>query len=380
MGTEEYIKYSVDTDNRSALEKAEGLYHKALLYDSTFAKAYVGLAIVYWEKHYWHEFFKENFMDSVLAMTNIAISLDNQLSQAYTVRGNYYSLTGNPEKALEEFDRAIKINPNDWMAYKSKGDLYGGDDMLKSIENFQIASALNRGPQLPGLLKSLAWAYFNAGFIDKQYYYDKEALKLDGDSVSYYGQLSVSEYWSGNYKKSLELALKAFKIDSTSYMNLVSYNYYMLGQNKESLKYAQIYVEQLKKNGIISIQGAHRIGYAYWLNGYNDEATYYFDKQLEYCFGMIKSDRPTAQKKVVYYDIAAVYAFKGDKGKAYKNLRIFNERPRMTFWMAGLIRHDPLFDSVRNEPEFQAIVSDVETKYQREHERVRKWVEEHRML
>ena len=32
----------------------------------------------------------------------------------------------------------------------------------------------------------------------------------------------------------------------------------------------------------------------------------------------------------------------------------------------------PLFDNIRNEPEFQKIVADAEAKYQKEHERVGK--------
>jgi hypothetical protein len=31
---------------------------------------------------------------------------------------------------------------------------------------------------------------------------------------------------------------------------------------------------------------------------------------------------------------------------------------------------------IRNEPEFQQIANDVEAKYQAEHEKVRKWLEE----
>ena len=38
-------------------------------------------------------------------------------------------------------------------------------------------------------------------------------------------------------------------------------------------------------------------------------------------------------------------------------------------------KDDPLFNSIRNEPEFQQIVKDIEAKYQAEHERVRKWLE-----
>jgi len=40
----------------------------------------------------------------------------------------------------------------------------------------------------------------------------------------------------------------------------------------------------------------------------------------------------------------------------------------------------PIFNSIRDEPEFQQIARDVEAKYQAEHERVRKWLEENDML
>jgi len=49
-------------------------------------------------------------------------------------------------------------------------------------------------------------------------------------------------------------------------------------------------------------------------------------------------------------------------------------------WIVMLIKTDPLFNSIRNEPEFQQIVKDIESKYQAEHERVRKWLQENKML
>jgi hypothetical protein len=63
------------------------------------------------------------------------------------------------------------------------------------------------------------------------------------------------------------------------------------------------------------------------------------------------------------------------------NLKIYNQRQEPEgLWMVSLIKTDPLFDSIRNEPEFQQIVRDVETRYQAEHERVKKWLEEQGML
>ena len=48
--------------------------------------------------------------------------------------------------------------------------------------------------------------------------------------------------------------------------------------------------------------------------------------------------------------------------------------------MVTWIKTDPLFNNIRNEPEFQQIVKDVEAKYQAEHDRVRQWLEENDML
>jgi hypothetical protein len=48
--------------------------------------------------------------------------------------------------------------------------------------------------------------------------------------------------------------------------------------------------------------------------------------------------------------------------------------------VSTLFKIDPLFDNIREEPIFQQIVRDVESKYQAEHERVRQWLEENDML
>ncbi len=372
MGREEYIKGS--------LKKAEDFLHKSLKYDSTFAQAYSGLARVYWQKHYLKEYFSENFMDSVLILANIALSFDDHLSEPHTLKGIYYREIGKPEQAVEEYDKAIKLNPNDWMAYYDKGNFYYFNDLVNNIDNYQKAASLNRGAELPFLLGAIGDAYFHAGFPDKanQYFLDK--LKLDGDSLSYFSQLSSDENSINNFKKSIEFAEKGCAIDSTALLRIIGGNYANLGQYKESLKYFKKWLEILKAQGEFdynAINNLHRIGYAYWQNGYKEEAEYYFKEQIKNCDRAIKLSRPyVGQILYSYYDLAGVYAFMGEKDKAYKNLRIFNQIQRVPLWMSMLIKTDPLFNSIRNEPEFQQISKDIEAKYQAEHERVRKWLEE----
>jgi tetratricopeptide (TPR) repeat protein len=202
--------------------------------------------------------------------------------------------------------------------------------------------------------------------------------------------LSSNEIYLDNPEKAIELYNKAFAIDSTTtYVDVMNYvffgNYdlaatFMLFDQEESLDYAEKYLEVVKIHGEYGLANMHRVGYAYWLSGYKDEAAYYFDKQVAFCINQNHLGRTWSEQLFTYYDLAGIYAFRGEKEKAYKNLRIFKQRKIMHQWMVWNIKNDPLFDKIRDEPEFQQIVKDVEAKYQAEHERVRLWLEENEMM
>jgi TolB-like protein/Tfp pilus assembly protein PilF len=384
-GREEHWKYILYNDSAS-LKDAEGYYYKALEYDSTFAQAYTGLAWVYWNKNIWKEYFLQNFMDSVLSLSNRALSYDDKLSEAYIFRGLYFKENGELDLALAEYNKAIKYNPNDWWGYVERGSLYYNlDDLVNVVDNFYRAVELNRGQQLRLLLRIFGSALCDAGFPEKNKIYLKEAVKLDGDSLNYYYRLGGTElHYIGNFKDALEYLQKAYALDSNNIGILkdIGYTYMFLHQYSKSLEY---YKKGFKRSkdplGIEMMNEMHRIGYSYWQMGYKVEAKYYFNKQIEYCNRSIEAGRYLEGSTGVYYDLAGVYAFIGDKDKAYVNLRIFNQKNKNhSLWIVTLIKNDPLFDSIRNEEEFQQIVSDIEAKYQAEHERVRIWLEENDML
>jgi hypothetical protein len=52
------------------------------------------------------------------------------------------------------------------------------------------------------------------------------------------------------------------------------------------------------------------------------------------------------------------------KGKAFENLRIWNRIHVYSLYMVTLVKNDPLFNNIRNEPEFQQIANYIEAKYQ----------------
>jgi TolB-like protein/Tfp pilus assembly protein PilF len=381
-GREELVKYWINGNNREALEQAEYHYRKALEYDSTFAKAYTGMAIIYWSKHYYEEYFSKNFLDSVLILANIALSYDNQLSEAYIVRGQYYNEIGKSDESLKEFDKAIQLNPNDWMAYMSRGELYSGNDLVKSLENDHKAISLNRDSKLPVLFRNISWVYSGAGFREKAEYYNKEALKLDRDSLSFYETLSFIEETNGNYTKALDLYKRVYALDTSRVEILwkIGNIYVFLEKYDEALDWFKKFLKHPEYLGYVSIIGYNRIGLAFWKNGFKDEARFYFNKHVNLLTRVDELGRTTSDPFSNAYDIAGVYAFLGEKEKAYEKLRLASKRQTQGLYVAIYVKNDALVESYKFDPIFQQYFRDVESKYQAEHERVRKWLEKNGML
>jgi TolB-like protein/Tfp pilus assembly protein PilF len=364
----------LNPSTQQSIEKAEKMYKEAVKYDSTFALAYTGLAGIYWRKNYYKEYFSENFLDSVLRLADKALSFDDQLPDGYYIRGMYYGEAGINKQAVENFDKALKLNPNYWLAFYGKG--YYCEDYLEALKNFKEAASRNLGSGLSDIFKYISFKLSSTGFSELAKKYALETVKLEPDSAKYYFWLWMYEF---DYKGCFEFYKKRYLIDTSDLISLdfLGEYYEHTGQFKEDLKFREKWLDELKVEGIARINSMQRVGYAFWKNGFKDSADYYFNKQIEYCNVGIKLDRPYS---TTYYDLAGVYAFKGDKIKAYENLKRYNQRPKINLWLVRYFTYDPLFDSIRNEPEFKDIVKDMDAKYQAEHERVRKWLEEKGML
>jgi Flp pilus assembly protein TadD len=389
-GRDEHIKYRLDNSNIGALVEAVNFYNKALRIDSTFARAYAGLAIAYVDKNSFSKtsYFSKNYLDSTLILADRALKFDNQLAEAYYARSAYYFFTGKTEQATREGYKALDYNPNYWEIYRAASIMFLNDinnlDIVKGIESLHKAVNINRGKELPFLLRDLGLAYiWNAGFPEKGNYYNIEALKLDNDSASYFNFLAKNEWLKGNFKGAIVYYSKCYRIDNNNkeYSFLMGECNMFAGIEKESLKYYKEYDERLKVSGELRLGGLHRIGYAYWKNGFKKESEYYFGEQKKQCEESIKKNLAYANMTLgAYYDLAGVSAFMGEKEKALQNLREWSKIPVCPLWWLTLLKNDPLFDNIKNEPGFLQIVKEMESKYQLEHERIKKWLIEHGMM
>jgi TolB-like protein len=393
-GNEEYSKgaraFVLDNNspNSDALNRAEDLYRQALEYDPEYAQAYVGLAKVYWHKHYGEEYLSENRLDSVVILADMALSYDNNLAEAYSLRGDYYTEKADYDKAIREYEKTLEINPNYWQAYSGLADLYESLlDPINCLENITNALKLNHDPkERRPLLSRMALRYGSwFGFYDKSIEYYKEALKLDDDSMRYYGSVANIALWNEKYSETLQLYKRMQELNpgNNNLNQSIGNIFYILGQKETSVEWYKKYISGLDTlEPSTNVSQQHRVGFAYLVAGHKEKTEEYFELQKKYCEESINLNTIYGQWGNAYYDLACVFAIRGDKQNAYKNLHLYNDKigDSGVFMIIWHLKTDPFLESIRNEPEFQDIYHEIEAKYNNTHDKVRKWLEEQGML
>ena len=358
------------------LKKAQQHFQKALELDSTFALAYTGLASVSYWKYYWKTFMSENFMDSALIYANKALVFDPQCAEAYLYRAKVYSQFSKKEEALKEVDEAIQLNPNDYKAYKLRSEIFRYvQDYLGVISNHYEAMLRNHAS--PDYLRVFCNILVNSGYPDLGRKYLQQALELDGDSASHLRWLATVEYSDGNFENAYQIAKKNsdYYKDVTRFNALADYCL-MTGRIEEAYTINLKMMESLKESGEMDMFVPKDFAYCLLQKGRTKEAEVYINQTIQNYLEIIKLGRGHEDLYSAQFDMAEIYAFSGDKEKAYQCLDIAINQPLYPKWWVILYKYVPYFDSIRDEPRFQNILKKVEVKYQINHERVGKWLKE----
>jgi TolB-like protein/class 3 adenylate cyclase len=372
-------------NDREALEEAIKLYRRALELDSTYAQAYTGLALAYWNRYGEETFFEEDYLDSIMVLADKALSFDDQLEEAYYVKYVYdRHAKGNFQAAINNLEIALQINPNftwafEFGAYTYIDDL---DNYLQGIKNLHKAASLDHSFRLPRILYNLSSAYGNTGFFNEQAYYFQEAFKLSADSIRKYRYLANRAMISNNYETDTEMLLRIYDLDSTDHdiIGSIIHAYNILGNDTEAYRYSMKMIELFESGKILNLNSRNRIGYTLMSIGKNEEGKKYLDEQIQYCLESIRLNRRYAKTKLAHYDLAGIYAYLGDIEKAYQYLEEFNRKNFYPLWLIETIKIDPLFSAINEDERFQAILQNMDFKYKKEHERIETWLKEQNML
>jgi adenylate cyclase len=156
--------------------KARQLFQKAIELDPNFASAYAGLAKVrMWAVNFGFTEFPNIVLQEALDLAKKAVQLDDSNASARAELGYIYMRFGEYDIAKSELQKAIDLNPNDWISFRRMGAvlLYSGHPD-ESLEWFM--KRLEFDPYIaPGTYMNIGIAHYLKGDDENAIYWLKEA-------------------------------------------------------------------------------------------------------------------------------------------------------------------------------------------------------------
>ncbi len=329
--------------------KLYGDYQKTLLLcdhvlelDSAMAEGYVLKAKTLLFK-YNKGYTVPGLLDSIMSIGQKALALDNNSVDALIILASYYQNRGD-QKSTELFlQKGHAISPNNFEVNWELGKYYTVLDPEKSIRFLRKSLRLNPlSVWTPWVYQNLGNTYLTICDFEKAEFFFKKTIELSSNS-------SATAFAIFGLAVTYQRMNKADSVFKYTDLGI------QLGDNNGIYFKAEAYC-YLKNdcatavrlyedlwNKIHEHNNEHRWAIALWKVGKNPRlAQQLFDSS----FAWYKKNQP------ISYDLAGMYAYKGDKENAYKILKEIDWQWGMPY----LIKIDPLFDNLRNDKEFKDLI------------------------
>jgi TolB-like protein/AraC-like DNA-binding protein len=383
----EAITYGIGEDYIREAFKAKKLFEQAIMLDSSFSNANIMLGHIYlnlFSNRTNDVFLASKYQDSAIIMLDKALFYDANNEIALYLKRNCLLSKG----LIEEADKITAIMTHDNIR---NYDYYEGlmsyyyfcNDNYNTIESyFKYKEVKPEDLFTPEyMIRFASFAFTEAGYTEEAKKITQEILKLYNDSVIYYEGLAGIEISSGYYITALNYFDKIIQIDSTNnnYISQTIVCNIQLNDYKTALKNLQHFENKLN-NSNDSILPDPVFGFVYLKNGIQNKANYHFEGSIKRLNAEIILNNLNAQRYISHFNLATIYSAMGKKEKALEYLKMFKNRKTGILWTITSLKGFPMFDNIRNEPEFQEILKDVEAKYQNEHERVGKLLKEQGLI
>jgi tetratricopeptide (TPR) repeat protein len=370
--------YMQDYHKRENVEAAVAAYKRAIELDPNYGLAYAGLG-----ESYLREFGQTHDRSLVNNATQSclkAVAISEKLAEAHFCLGRVYQSTGDAEKAVEQFELAVVLDPNSDEAYRGLAEVYSNMGQPRNAEA-TYQRAINIRPQY--------WAGYNwlGNFYYRQARYSdaesmfKKVVELSPENFRGYYNLGAMYVLQGRYTLGVEALQKSIAIrpSASAYTNLGT-AYFGLRRFEDA---ARTYEQGLKideKNW--RLWG--NVGDArYWTPQQRAQAPNAYRKAIALAEEQLKvnprdgellgltagymamlGEKKEAMAKI---DLALSMAPK-DPDVRYRAALVnnhFGEKRLALRWLnsalaAGfspmLVRDWPDFDALRNDPEFQRLM------------------------
>jgi tetratricopeptide (TPR) repeat protein len=170
---------------------------------ATAAAAYFDRGNAYSEKKDYEE---------AIANYNKAIKLDPNNDLVYNSRGNANYFKGDYDRAIADYNKAIKLDPNNDVWYNNRGwAYYRKGDYDRAIADYNKAIKLD--PDYAAAYNDRGWAYDDKGDHDRAIADYDQAIKLDPDYTHAYNNRGWAYYNKDDYDRAITDYDQAIKLD-----------------------------------------------------------------------------------------------------------------------------------------------------------------------
>ncbi len=343
--------------------QAKAKFEKALELDSTFTLPMVQLSWIY--VTFFHEGIIDN-LDTAFYFANKALHYDKESAKIYGLFGYLYQYKGDLDEALKYFQKHLKYGGvhyrNIGVLYFKMGEYLNGIEytfkqlqfMLEDYQKVDYWTLIALQHQLRMLV-----------FFEESNKYSALILKQNNDSAAYFERLMFIHFTFGNFDSVVYIGEQRSKIDSTNLSWTLPVAHLNLKNSNEAYKWFKFYdygKKILEPDDQDEIEG---LAYILLQNGQTEKADLVFSEAIK----SINQPHKTiySELHVPNIRLASVYSAMNEKEKAMDYLRANKSRHLLAL---TILKSSPLFDNIRNEPEFQKIVKDVEIKFQKHHKQV----------
>ncbi len=310
-----YLKgraYLLRYDKVENIDHAITRFQDAVKLDPQFPLAYAALGEAYWQKY--RVKVDTRWLAPAEQYSKQALLLDDTLSTVHTVLGRVHEAKGQQELALQEFQRALKLDANNADAMLGRASIFAKEKRTAEAEVlFKTAAALR--PDYWGGYQELAKFYFSQRRYEDAAREFRTVLGLVPDSAAVHASLGGTLLLLQRFSEAEAELLSSLKIEP----NYFAYN------NLGSLYYRQrrfdLAAKTLEKALEINADDYRmwqNLGIAYAWLGETEKARNAHKEELQRLERIVR-DKPDDAR--VQAELGRMYAMKKEGGKAVSRVQ-----------------------------------------------------------
>lgn len=217
------------------------------------------------------------YEEAIKHYTN-ALKQDLQLAEVYNNRGIAYCKIDEFDKALNDLNTAIELNPDDFIAYNNRGNVYRRkDEINNALGDFNIALTLK--PDYADAYHNRSNVYSNEGSFDRALKDLNMAIELEPDFAEAYNSRGSVYHKTGELEKAIADFNTAIELDP-DYANAYYNRGNLYGKTGDAGKAIENLSKAIKLNADFADAYYDR-GVAYGKNRAFDRAIADYTKAIE---------------------------------------------------------------------------------------------------